>query len=132
MYRLFTVQEATDIIPTVDELLGELQAAVKDLGEVREHVATVRPFSIEARNAAQEAGFLLSQIHSSKAELDRLGVHVTDVEAGVVDFPSQLGPEIVCLSWERGQDGITRYHKLGERATKPLPGKTAGSEEAGA
>ncbi|MEJ2359773.1 MAG: DUF2203 family protein [Deinococcales bacterium] len=75
------------------------------------------------RQPAREMAFLLDVIHTSKAELDRLGVQVRDVQEGLVDFPSQLGAEVVCLTWERGQDAITHYHPLsGDTDTRPLPG----------
>jgi hypothetical protein len=131
MYRLFTLEEATHMIPTVDRLLGEMQEAASDLAGVRERLARVRAVSVEARNGAQETAFLLGQLQTAKAELDRLGVHLKDVESGVVDFPSQLGAEVICLSWEKGQSEITHYHRLGEDASKLLPGDTRGSDAAG-
>lgn len=133
MYRLFTLEEATDMIPTVDELLGEMQEAASELGRLRERFSRLPPNSVAARNAATETAFLLEQLQSDKARLDRLGVHLKDVESGIVDFPSQLGAEVICLSWEKGQSCITHYHRLGEDAFKPLPrtygrgGGTAGA-----
>ncbi|HEX7002986.1 MAG TPA: DUF2203 domain-containing protein [Trueperaceae bacterium] len=121
MYRLFTLAEATDMIPTVDRLLGEMQDAARDIAILKERLGKLDPISVDARNCAQEIAFLINGLHSVKAELDRMGVHIKDVESGVVDFPSQLGAEVVCLSWEKGQDAITHYHRFGEDATKLLP-----------
>lgn len=122
MYRLFTLEEATDMIPTVDGLLGELQDAAQELERLRDGLTRIRPDSVDARNAGQEIAFLLGQFQSDKAQLDRIGVHLKDVESGLVDFPSRLGAEVICLSWEKGQSAITHYHRLGENAAKPLPG----------
>jgi hypothetical protein len=121
MYRLFTLEEATDMIPTVDRLLGEMQEAARELGRLRELIPRLPTHSVDARNAVQETAFLLSQLQTEKAALDRLGVHLKDVESGLVDFPSQLGAEVICLSWEKGQNAITHYHRLGETSEKPLP-----------
>jgi hypothetical protein len=123
MYRLFTLTEATRLLPVVDEHLGELQGAASDLARLRERSSDVVDASVESANLAREMAFLLDVIHTSKAELDRLGVQVRDVQEGLVDFPSQLGAEVVCLTWERGQDAITHYHPLsGDTDTRPLPG----------
>ncbi len=85
-------------------------------------VGAMDPNSVEVRNAVQEINFLLSQIHENQAELDRLGVHINDFENGAVDFPSRLGTEVVCLTWERGQDAITHFHRLsGDTSQQPLP-----------
>ena len=124
MYRLFTLEEATDMIPTVDRLLGEMQTAARVIAILKERLTRLNPVSVEARNCAQEVAFLLQELHTVKADLDRLGVHLKDVETGVVDFPSQLGAEVVCLSWEKGQDAITHYHRFGDDAAKLLPGRS--------
>lgn len=122
MYRLFTLEEATDMLPTVDSLISEMQEAAADLEVARKRLEVLSPLSVAARNAAMEAAFLLEQLQQNKAELDRLGVHLRDVELGLVDFPSQLGAEVVCLSWEKGQSEITHYHRLNGDAPLPLPG----------
>ncbi|MEJ2356851.1 MAG: DUF2203 domain-containing protein [Deinococcales bacterium] len=122
MYRLFTLTEATRLLPVVDEHLGALQGAAADVAQLRERLADLSGTSVEANNVSKEIAFLLGVIHGSKAELDRLGVQIRDVEEGLVDFPSQLGAEVVCLTWEKGQDAITHYHALsGDTATRPLP-----------
>jgi hypothetical protein len=134
MYRLFTLTEATRLLPVVDEHLGVLQGAAADVTRLRERLSDLSATSIEANNLGKEVAFLLGVIHGSKAELDRLGVQIRDVEEGLVDFPSQLGAEVVCLTWEKGQDAITHYHALsGDTAARPLPPgleATSGSSEA--
>lgn len=131
MYRLFTLTEATRLLPVVDEHLGALQAAASDVSALRGRLATLKPNTVEAGAALAEISFLLGVMHSSKAELDRLGVHVRDVEEGLVDFPSQLGAEVVCLTWAKGQSSITRYHPLsGDTQTRPLPGAATEGTEA--
>ena len=132
MYRLFTLTEATRLLPVVDQHLGELQSAAADLARVRERSADLPAASVEAANLARETAFLLDVIHGSKAELDRLGVQVRDVQVGLVDFPSQLGAEVVCLTWEKGQHAITHYHPLsGDTDTRPLPGAGDDGRDAG-
>lgn len=122
MYKLFTHEEATRLLPVVDEHLGAMQRAVQETLSLRQDLAERNAYTIEGQNLAREIAFVLSEIHRHKADLDRLGVHVKDVESGIVDFPSKLGAEVVCLSWERGQDAITHYHRLdGEAEIRPLP-----------
>lgn len=117
MYKLFSVQEATELIPLVDRTLSEMQDALHDTVDIQDQLEHVKPFSIEGRNLAEELTFLLRTIHENKATLDRLGVHLKDVETGLVDFPSQLGSEVVYLSWKQGQNSITHYHRLNEAET---------------
>lgn len=120
MFKLFSIEEANKLIPQVDALVGTMQEDISDLLRLRQEVSQAKPFSIEARNKTQELHFLLQNIQQLRLELDKLGVFVTDVDTGLVDFPSQLGAEVVCLSWEKGQQSITHYHRLNEGTKLPL------------
>ena len=121
MFKLFSLQEANELIPLVEEHLETMQSAVQATLRLRDEISRLKPFSIEARNKAQEIAFLMHEVHETKAQLDRLGVFLTDIDVGVVDFPSQVGAEVVYLSWEKGQDAITHYHRLNEAGRQPLP-----------
>lgn len=123
MYKLFTKQSATELLPVVDQTLREMQSAVHDIAALRSEVEKLSPSSLTARQRAEELKFLVSAAYQSKLELDRLGVYVQDLGRGLVDFPSQLGTEIVYLCWEQGQDAITHFHPLSENVTarQPLP-----------
>lgn len=126
MYKLFTHEEATRLLPLVDGHLAHMQGAVHETLGLRQALSKTTALSVHGQNLAREIAFLLGDIHHHKAELDRLGVHLKDVETGVVDFPSKLGAEVVCLSWERGQDAITHYHRLNsEDEIRPLPSQHA-------
>jgi hypothetical protein len=121
MFKLFSLQEANKLIPTVDTLLSEMQNAIVDALRIRQEFATVKANTLEARNMIQEMQFLGRVVNESKAELDKLGVFIQDVETGKIDFPSQLGAEVVYLTWEKGKDAITHYHRLNEGTSLPLP-----------
>ncbi len=122
VYRLFSIDEATSLLPVVAGHLEAIQAAVTDVTRLRGELEAGSVTGVGSFNVGQEIGFLLGVVHGSKAELDRLGVHLKDVESGLVDFPSKLGAEVVCLTWEKGQDAITHYHRLsGDTSVRPLP-----------
>lgn len=109
------------MIPVVGELLEGMQSSITDTIRLRNDIAALPGNSIDARNKAQEIAFLVRQVHEQKAELDRMGVFLQDIDAGVLDFPSQIGAEVVCLTWEKGQSAITHYHRLNDTAQQPLP-----------
>jgi hypothetical protein len=121
MFKLFSLQEANKLIPTVDGLLGEMQNAITDALSLRQAFAEIKPNSLEARNMIQEMQFLGRLVNENKAELDKLGVFIQDIDTGKIDFPSQLGAEVVYLTWEKGNDAITHYHRLNEGTVLPLP-----------
>jgi hypothetical protein len=112
MIKLFTLERATTLLPVVEARIAALQVAVHDTAALRAATAAVRPGSVTARNLMQEMTFVVNAAHDAKAELDRLGVVVTDLEAGQVAFPAQVGGELVSLTWRRGDDAITHYRRI--------------------
>ena len=129
VYKLFTVQEANNLIPVVDQKLSEMQGAIRDILALREALQPMNALSLEAHRTAEEIKFLLGVVQQEKLELDSMGVHLQDVETGLVDFPSRLGAEVIYLCWEQGDDAVTHYHRLNQevKARQPLP--SAGAEQ---
>ena len=60
MYKLFSVTEANNLIPVVDELLGDIQEAVQDTLRLRDEIAKLSSHSVAARNKAQEIAFFVA------------------------------------------------------------------------
>ena len=123
MYKLFTPSQATEMLGVVDPMLRDLQGALHDALRLQRERAAVRPESLRARQLTTELTFVIESAQLTKAEFDRLGVFVKDLEGGVVEFPSKLGAEIVYLSWAQGEDAVTHYHALSQEAAlrRPLP-----------
>ena len=133
MFKLFTLTEATRLLPVIEGHVADLQRASRDAEEVKRRLAEIneRPGTeraavrVESQNLMQELGFLARCAHDSKADLDRLGVELTDLEGGAVAIPASVGGEVVALTWTRGQSGITHYRRLtGDTAPHPLPSET--------
>lgn len=112
MFKLFTLEGATRLLPVVDDRLQELQTAIHELHEAQERLSEADLSPVEAQAARQELAFLLRASRDARREVERLGVQVPDLDTGVVEFPSHIGGEVVHLVWERGDDAITRYHRL--------------------
>ncbi len=130
VFKLFTVDQATRLLPVIEGHVASLQGASCDASGIKARLSELgqRPpaeratVQVETQNLMRELEFLAHQARSAKAELDRLGVELTDVEHGAVAIPSSLCGEVVALTWEPGQTAITHYRRLaGDRAPRPLP-----------
>jgi hypothetical protein len=121
MLKLFSLEEANRLIPTLEGFLSDLQVGVKDTLRLRQELSDIDPYSLEAHHIIQELHFLLHQINDSRLYLEKMGVFLKDVENGHLDFPSQLGAEVVYLTYEKGKETITHYHRLNEGTSLPLP-----------
>lgn len=130
MFKLFTLESAQHLLPTVDLRLRELHEATGDLERLRERVGFVRHGSLEAYALSQELAFVARSVRDARNEVRRLGVLVPDVDAGTVEFPSRVDGEIVHLVWQRGDDAIRAYHRLaGDERLRPLAGRDDASRQ---
>jgi hypothetical protein len=114
--KLFTVDEANALLPSVRSLLQKIQRS-------RRRLAT---YSREAKLAAEEAeqggggiangvqyAAILSRLTEEMAELDALGVQLKDFERGLVDFPSLRDGRVVLLCWQLGEgDELEWWHDM--------------------
>jgi hypothetical protein len=111
--RLFTLEEATAMLPELRELLPRLRQARRDLIEASGRVTA--KVAADGGGVAEPAWFRAQQ--QMKQDLTALaeeGILLRDPEIGLVDFPAIRDGERVYLCWHLDEDGIGFYH--GERA----------------
>jgi len=130
VFKLFTVTEATRLLPVIEGHVAVMQRASQEASDLKQRIAAYaqrapaerRSVEVETRNLMRELEFVVHEAQETKAELDRLGVELTDLKHGAVAFPASVGGEVVALTWARGQDAITHYRRLaGDAAPQPLP-----------
>lgn len=117
--RLFTLDEALALLPTVRQLLTEVLGAKRNLdarsaeldrllgltggnGHLAADVASTRQ---GVRTAATTLESLIN-------ELDGLGVELKGIEDGLVDFPSEREGRVVLLCYRLGEDTIAWWHEV--------------------
>jgi hypothetical protein len=114
--KLFTIQEANALLPSVRVILAKIQRAHRRLTLYRD----------EARKAAQAAeqggggieqgvayAAVLTELTSEMTELDTLGVQLKDFERGLIDFPSLRDGRVVLLCWQLGEgDELEWWHDV--------------------
>ena len=114
--KLFTVQEANELLPSVREILERIQRS-------RRRLTT---FSEEAKQAAEGAeqggggmkngplyASLLTSLTLEIAELEGMGVQLKDFDRGLIDFPSLREGRVVLLCWQLGEgDELEWWHDL--------------------
>ena len=120
MFKLFSMEEANKLIPAVEMLVNDMQDSVQAIAQLRSELKTQTKHTVAVQNKVQELHFLMNSVKQTKLELDRMGVFVQDMDAGLVDFPSEVAGEVVCLSWEKGENAIGHYHRLNEGTRLPL------------
>lgn len=114
--KLFTVDEANALLPSVRQILKKLQRSRKRLGGHRK-AAKLAAEGAEQGGGGMENGVLyatlLTSFAAEMAELEALGVQLKDFERGLVDFPSLRDGRVVLLCWQLGEgDQLEWWHDM--------------------
>ncbi len=117
--RLFTLQEALELLPTVRQLVSEIQDAKRELDQLSAQLERLLGLTggnghlasdvAATRKAVETAGSKLAGLMS---ELDSIGVQLKGIDEGLIDFPSQREGRVVLLCWRRGEETIAWWHDL--------------------
>ena len=109
--RLFNIDEANALLPTLRPLLERLQ-------EVQQRLADddllQRLRSAAAGNgggaAAREVMATGDEFGRITAEIESLGVVVRDPASGLVDFPAERDGDAIYLCWRVEEDRVGHWH----------------------
>ena len=114
--KLFTVQEANELLPSVRLILQRIQLSRRRL------FAFAKQAKLAAEGAEMGGGgmidgpmyaLLLTNSTLELAELEELGVQIKDFDRGLIDFPSLRDGRVVLLCWQLGEgDELEWWHDL--------------------
>ena len=127
--RLFSEEEANELIPRLEILMRQLQMQATSLraridelsvtdpsilhSEMREIVGRYPELRSFATNMAEAAG-----------QIEAFGCILKDIDLGLIDFPYDAGDEVVFLCWQFGESRVVAWHSVdtGFSERQPLPG----------
>jgi hypothetical protein len=139
--RRFTLDEAQSLLPVLESLLRnaitskklmeEVDAEMQALGQrIFVNGGTRVDVVVTARRKAQRAK-AEQRAKDALAEIDSIGVQVKDLDIGLLDFPCEVGGEIVLLCWKMGESSIAHWHGTTEgfAGRKPIDERIARSSK---
>jgi hypothetical protein len=119
--RLYTLEEARAVLPTVIPIvkriretflqLRAVQAATASASRVAEAdgALTANPWQKGSDNRVER---LNRRLRADAGRLERLGIEIKDPEAGLIDFYSDREGEVVYLCFKLGETDIGFWHTL--------------------
>ena len=118
--RLFTLEEATALLPTLRDLVSEVQARKRDLDRLAEALESAIDVSAgnghasgadmaSTRAATEEAA---RRLEALMGRIDELGCELKGIEEGLVDFRCEREGRVVYLCWRLGEERIAYWHDL--------------------
>ena len=122
--RLFTVEEANDLIPRLREILDELALHRDALREKAPDMEPILEASIGngGGRAGSEYGAEAYNLYLAVECIRELGVVLKDLDMGLLDFPHEREGRIVFLCWHPSEENIAYWHDLdaGYAGRQPL------------
>jgi hypothetical protein len=122
--KLFTVEEANALLPTLRELLDELSLHRDALREKAPHLEPILQATVAngGGRAGSEYGVEAYKLHLAVARIRELGVLLKDVDMGLLDFPHERAGRVVFLCWHPPEERIEYWHEIeaGYAGRRPL------------
>lgn len=114
--KIFTVDEANALLPTVRKLLKKMQRSRRRLSVYRKQ-AKLAAEGAENGGGGMADGVqyasLLTLFTTEMSELEAMGVQLKDFERGLIDFPSLRDGRVVLLCWQLGEgDELEWWHDM--------------------
>ena len=110
--RHYTLEEASELLPRVVEIIERMRVARNQLGD---RAGARCPLRGGADQRRRQPGRTVSQgfleLRDSMIELRELDVVLRDLDRGLLDFPSLRDGREVYLCWQEGEDAIEFWHE---------------------
>jgi len=114
--KLFTVDEANSLIPTVRSIVRSIQKSHRRL-------ITFQSIAKHAAQGAEHGGGgmafgpryaqLLVDLSTRAGQLEGLGIQLKDYQQGLIDFPSMRDGRVVLLCWKADEgDRLEWWHDV--------------------
>jgi hypothetical protein len=130
--KLFTLEEAAALIPTLELQVREVQQRLHDL---RGRIATLLkddpaigrmdlPEIVQRHPELRETAARMAELAGAIAGR---GCFLKDVDLGLIDFPWAIDDDhVVFLCWQPGEPDLVAWHTVesGFAQRQPLPGVT--------
>ncbi len=127
--KIFTLEEATSLMPQVREHVQQIQAHKHRADESREAYEQLDAAHARGNGYDMQREILANQIIDSMKsvqagflKLRDIGCELKDIEMGLIDFPSIHNGQLINLCWMIDEDEIGFWHSLdsGFASRKPL------------
>jgi hypothetical protein len=114
--KLFTVDEANSLLPTVRSIVRSIQKSHRRL-------VTFQSAARQAAQGAEQGGGgmplgpryagLLVELSTHTGQLEGLGIQLKDYQQGLIDFPSMRDGRVVLLCWKADEgDCLEWWHDV--------------------
>ncbi len=119
--RVFTLAEANELLPAVEQAILVLQDVVRRMGSIEDALGVLDVLGAADERSPEHPDLLGRRAEREDAmrafneQLDRiqqLGCVLKDVHAGVADFYGLKDGRLIFYCWRMGEDAIRYWHEI--------------------
>lgn len=115
--KLFSVEEANALLPTVQRIVARIAHAHGCVASSRDCAQRASEGAAQSGGGFMSGGAeyvrALTALVEGVSELETLGVQLKDYERGLIDFPTMREGRVVLLCWELGEgEQIEWWHDV--------------------
>lgn len=120
--KVFTVEEANQLIPVLKELIHQLKEKQNQAVHIEAQIdaleivgGTDNPGAKkEAEALVKKHQNLVTDFYETIDKIQEYGCLLKDVEMGLVDFYSLMDGKVVYLCWKADEEKIDHWHEVGK------------------
>ena len=127
--RLFSEEEANELIPRLEILMRQLQMQATSLRARIEELSVDDPSILHSAMSEivgryPELRSFATNMADAASQIESFGCILKDIDLGLIDFPYDSGDEVVFLCWQFGESRVVAWHSVdtGFSDRQALPG----------
>jgi hypothetical protein len=127
--KLFSEEEANELIPRLEILMRQLQMQATSLRAKIDELSVTDPSILHSAMSEivgryPELRSFTTNMADAAAQIESFGCILKDIDLGLIDFPYDAGDDIVFLCWQFGESRVVAWHSVdsGFSERQPLPG----------
>lgn len=119
--RIFTLEEARDLLPVLKDLFARFGRARKAAADVvgalealeqQRSRANTLELARPLRERREELGEQVEEMRSVVRTVQEMGVEIKHLDPALIDFPWLRNDRIVYLCWQEGEENIVYWHDV--------------------
>ena len=127
--KLFSEEEANELIPRLEILMRQLQMQATSLRARIDELSVDDPSIVHSAMSEivgryPELRSFATNMADAAAQIESFGCILKDIDLGLIDFPYDSGEDVVFLCWQFGESRVVAWHSVdtGFSERQPLPG----------
>jgi hypothetical protein len=119
--KVFTLEEANRLLPSIEEEIRRLQGAVREIVRLQDALAVLQVLGGDEEHSLEHSELrekqarlesLVNEYNDRLVAFQSLGVVMKDINHGVVDFYGLKDGRLIFLCWRMGERAIGFWHEI--------------------